>query len=71
VTILTDDLYEETNRRSAEWGEQQVRGRFAEVYGPEEGDKVLTEILRWMDLNIQSDGRSEDLLPEAAVPKNK
>ena len=60
MTILVNEAYERASRRSAEWAGEQVRRRFAQVYG-DQADQVLAEIREQMESNIRSDGRVEEV----------
>ncbi len=57
MTILVDEIYAETERKTIAEAEGQVRDRYAQVYGAEEGERRLRVLFDRMAANIRSDGR--------------
>ena len=61
MTILVDEAYARTERATVAKAEDQVRERFVEVYGSQEGERRLNALFDRMAANVRSDGRLVDL----------
>lgn len=55
--IIVDDAYAAASERSMVWAKRLLLGRFQAVFG-HDGEKILSEMEKRMQENIESDNRS-------------